>query len=183
MNRTDKIALSVVATWAVVGVMGCATAPATPEKKVALDQEAQALISRMSSDDPTLRAFLDRSHGYVAFPSIGKGAVGIGGAYGRGVVYERGVVVGYADVTQGSIGFQLGGQSYSQLVVFKDQPTFDSFKSGNFTFAANASAVAAKAGAAAATDFQNGSAVFTRSDAGLMYEAAVGGQRFTFQAK
>lgn len=162
-------------------VAGCATTPRTEDARRALDLEAQAVLKRLSSSDPTLPAFLERAHAYTVFPSIGKGALGVGGAYGRGVVYERGRVIGYADVTQATLGLQIGGQSYSQILVFQDRETLERFKSGNFTFAANASAVAVKAGAAAATDFQNGTAVFTQSEAGLMAEASVGGQRFTYQ--
>jgi lipid-binding SYLF domain-containing protein len=167
----------------VVLLSACSTAPTSEVKKVALDQESQATINRLSAQDPSLRSFLDKAHGYVVFPSIGKGGIGVGGAYGRGIVYERGAIVGYADVTQATIGLQLGGQSYSQIIAFEDKATFDAFKTGNFAFAANASAVAVKTGAAAATNFQNGTAVFTQSEAGLMGEAAVGGQRFTYQAK
>lgn len=168
-----------VVLWAWAG--GCATTPRTEEGRRALDLEAQAVLQRLSAADPTLPAFLERAYAYAVFPSIGKGGLGIGGAYGRGVVYERGQLIGFADVTQATLGLQIGGQSYSQLLVFQDKETLERFKSGNFTFAANASAVAVKAGAAAATDFQNGTAVFTQSEAGLMAEASIGGQRFTYQ--
>lgn len=164
-----------------VVVAGCATKPRGEERQQALHLEAQALIKRLSATDPTLPDFLNRAYAYAVFPSIGRAGLGVGGAYGRGTVYEQGRLVGFADVTQGTIGLQIGAQSFSQILVFQNRETLDAFRSGNFTFAANVSAVAVQAGAAAATDFQNGSAVFTHTNAGLMAEASVGGQRFTYQ--
>jgi lipid-binding SYLF domain-containing protein len=160
--------------------LGCSTAPKTEEGRQVLVQDAQAAVDRMTADDPSLRDFMGRGVGYAIFPSVGKGGIGVGGAYGKGVVYEGGNVVGYADLSQASIGFQLGGQEYSELIVFENQNALDKFKTGEFEFAANASAVALKAGAAAGTNFKDNMAVFTRSNAGLMYEASIGGQKFTY---
>jgi lipid-binding SYLF domain-containing protein len=119
----------------------------------------------------------------VIFPSVGKGGVIVGGAYGRGEVYEQGQLVGYADVTQATVGAQLGGQTFSELIVFENREAMDRFKRGNFEFAANVSAVALKAGAAAAARYTNGVAVFVKPEGGAMFEASIGGQKFTFQAR
>ena len=144
--------------------------------------------------------FFNTAYGYAVFPTIGKGGAGIGGAYGSGRVYARGKHVGNTSMTQLTIGFQLGGQAYSQIIFFKDKRAFDEFTSGNFEFGAQASAVAITAGASAAANtagssagasggknnaktvgkYQKGMAVFTIAKGGLMYEAAIGGQKFGY---
>ncbi|MCI0366096.1 MAG: hypothetical protein L0Y44_03460 [Phycisphaerales bacterium] len=114
------------------------------------------------------------------FPTVGKGGAGVGGAFGRGVVYELGEIIGFTSLTQASFGLQLGGQTYSELILF-DQPALQRFKRGEFSLSAQASAVAVTAGAAANARFQNGVMVFTLGQKGLMYEASVGGQKFSFE--
>jgi len=148
--------------------------------------------------------FFAKSYGYAVFPTIGKGGIGIGGAYGKGRVYTRGAYVGDTSVTKLSVGFQLGGQAYSQIVFFEDKRAFDEFTSGNFEFGAQASAVAITAGVSAeatttgtsagasggknnattaGTEFHKGMAVFTVAKGGLMYEASIGGQKFSYTPK
>ena len=147
--------------------------------------------------------FFDQSYGYAVFPTIGKGGIGIGGAYGKGRVYAQGKYVGDTSMTQLSIGFQLGGQGFSQIVFFEDQRAFDEFTSGNFEFGAQASAVALTAGASAGAttagasagasggkhdattvgEYHKGMAIFTVAKGGLMYEASVGGQKFSYTAR
>jgi lipid-binding SYLF domain-containing protein len=107
--------------------------------------------------------------------------VGIGGAYGKGDVYQTGAVVGYCDMTQASIGLALGGQNYSEILVFQNAEAIERFKAGNFRFDAQATAVAIKSGSGANAKFANGIAVFTMDEAGLMFEASVGGQKFNYQ--
>ena len=145
-------------------------------------------------------SFFGNAYGYAVFPTIGKGGVGIGGAYGKGRVYEQGAHVGNTSVTQLSIGFQLGGQAYSQIIFFEDKRAFDEFTSGNFEFGAQANAVAITAGASAAAtttgssagasggrhdattkgSYHKGMATFTVTTGGLMYEASIGGQKFSY---
>ena len=110
-------------------------------------------------------------------------AIGVGGAYGKGVLYQNGTAVGYCDLTQASIGFQLGGQSYTEIIAFENKSAVDLFREGNLEFDAQVSAVALKSGAGANAKYTNGVAVFTMDEAGLMFEASVGGQQFTYQAK
>jgi lipid-binding SYLF domain-containing protein len=166
---------------ALAAVAGCSTTPDTRGQRVALNDEATAAVSKMAAKDTTLRPILDRAVAYAIFPAVGKGAVIVGGGYGHGVLYEGGRRVGYCDVTQAAVGASLGAESFSEIIVFNDYSALDKFKHGNFTWTANASAVAVKAGAAAKTEFQNGVAVFADADAGLMGDASLGGQRFTYQ--
>lgn len=144
--------------------------------------QAQTVIDNFRRKDPSLAKFFDNAYGYAVFPKIAKGAAGVGAANGDGVVYEKGTLVGTSEMTQVTVGFQLGGQTYSEIIFFQNKWNLDSFKSGNFEFAANASAIAAESGAAASNDFSNGIAVFTLPRGGLMFEAAIGGQKFTYSA-
>ena len=151
-----------------------------------------------------VRPFLKNAHGYAVFPTVGKAGIGIGGAYGKGQVYRGGKVTGEAKLFKATIGFQLGGQAFSEIIFFKDKRVYDEFTSGSFEFDASASAVAitagvqAKAGTEGATaganagpatgkqakaSYHKGMAVFVHTKGGLMYEAAIGGQKFSFKAK
>jgi lipid-binding SYLF domain-containing protein len=168
----------------VAGLLGsCATAPASREEKAALVEEARARLQQMQTEDPTLGALLQKGYGYALFPNVGKAALVVGGAYGRGVVYERGQHIGYSDLTQGSVGVQVGGQSFSELLVFENKEALERFKAGQFGFAAGASAVVLKSGAATNANFVDGVAVVVQPIGGVMVEAAIGGQQFTYQAK
>ncbi len=160
---------------------GCSTTPKSSSDRMALTSKAEAAITRAKEQDPGLLKFFDNAVGYAVFPTVGKGAVGVGGAYGRGELYENGVMMGYCTLTQASIGLALGGQAYTEFIFFETQTALDKFKSGNFAFAAQASAVALKSGAAANAKYADGVAVFTMSEAGLMYEASIGGQKFSYE--
>jgi lipid-binding SYLF domain-containing protein len=168
----------------VAGLLGsCATAPASREDKAALVAAAATRLQQMSREDPAVGALVQRGYGYALFPDVGKAGLGVGGAYGRGVVYERGQHVGYSDLTQGSVGVQAGGQSFSELLVFENKAALDRFKTGRVSFAADASAVVLKSGVATNATFVDGVAVVVQPIGGVMVEAAIGGQQFTYQAK
>jgi lipid-binding SYLF domain-containing protein len=148
-----------------------------------------------------VQPFFKNCYGYAVFPTIGKGGIGIGGAYGKGQVYQGVKVTGTASLIKVSIGWQLGGQAFSEIIFFQDKRAYDDFTSGNFEFDATASAVAITAGAQAKagtegatagasagpatgtqakTNYQKGMAVFVQAKGGLMYEASIGGQKFSF---
>jgi lipid-binding SYLF domain-containing protein len=180
MRFTTGLALVTV----VAGLLGsCATAPASREDKAALVAAATTRWQQMRQEDPALGALVQRSYGYALFPDVGKAGLGVGGAYGRGVVYERGQHIGYSDLTQGTVGVQVGGQSFSELLVFESKAALDRFKAGQFGFAAGASAVVLKSGVATTPNFVDGVAVVVQPIGGVMVEAAIGGQQFTYQAK
>lgn len=146
-----------------------------------LSTDVQKAIDLFKKSDSGLKKFFDKSEGYVVFPSIAKGAVGIGGAHGKGQVFEKGKVIGEASVSQATIGFQLGGQVYAEVIFFEGKDELESFKKSELAFSAQVSAVAAAEGASANAKYQNGVAVFTLAKGGLMYEASVGGQKFKFK--
>ncbi|HUB27944.1 MAG TPA: hypothetical protein VL992_21140 [Tepidisphaeraceae bacterium] len=171
----------------IVGLMaaglsaGCATAPTSPVARDTLHDSVNDTLKTMEVQDPGLKDFLANADGYAVFPTVGKGAVVVGGAYGRGEVFEHGQFIGYADISQGTVGAQLGGQSYSELIAFERPWALDRFKEGQWALSANASAVAVNAGAAAAARYSDGVAVFVNPQGGLMAEASVGGQDFNFE--
>jgi lipid-binding SYLF domain-containing protein len=151
---------------------------------------------------PAVQPFFKTAYGYAVFPTIGKGGLGIGGAYGKGKVYRGGKVTGESSLVKVTIGFQAGGQGFSEMIFFEDKRAYDDFTSGEFEFDAAASAVAITAGAQAKagtegasagasagpatgkqakTSYRKGMAVFVHIKGGLMYEAAIGGQKFKFK--
>ena len=161
---------------------GCATAPKTQAEKQGLVAEADATLTTMIAKDASLRDFVNNSHGYVVFPDIGKAGLIAGGAYGRGVVFDENArPVGFAELNQGSVGAQIGGQSYSELIVFENEGAMNRLKAGNFDIGAEVSAVALKAGAAGAARFEGGVAVFQLPKGGLMAAAAINGQKINFE--
>jgi len=153
---------------------------------------------KQSSD---VAPFFDSAYGYAVFPTIGKGGLGIGASHGKGQVYVGGKVTGFTSLSDVSIGFQAGGQAYSQVVFFEDERAYKDFTSGNFEFGAEASAIAVQAsveatatsegatagassggsgGSQASTNYYKGMLVFTIGKGGLMYQAAIKGQKYTY---
>ncbi len=150
----------------------------------------------------TVAPYFKSAYGYAVFPTIAKGGLGIGASHGKGQVYHGGKVTGFTSVTSVSIGFQAGGQAFSQIIFFKDKSAYENFTSGNFEFDANASAVAITASAQASSstagstasagaggtagtqanaNYRKGMLVFTIAKGGLMYEASIGGQKFSYK--
>ncbi len=166
-----------------LALAACATAPRSEEGKADIRAEATAALTKAQGRDPTLTAILRDAKGYAVFPTVAKGAIGIGGAYGKGVLYEDASVTGYCDLSQASIGLQLGGQAYTEIIAFSTPEALALFKTGNFAFGAQATAVALKSGAGGNAKYADGVAVFTMGETGLMYEAFIGGQKFSYQAK
>ena len=128
-----------------------------------------------------LKPYFREAKGYAVFPSVGKAGFGIGGARGKGEVFEDNKVIGSTTLTQLSFGIQLGGQAFSQIIFFQDEKDLNRFTEGNFEFGASASAALITEGANASADYSDGVAVMTFLKGGLMYEASIGGQKFTFK--
>lgn len=141
------------------------------------DKSADA-IKELKKTNDKINKYFSSAYGYAVFPSIGKGGLGIGAAAGNGTIYRGGAIVGDCKMSQVTIGFQAGGQAYSEIIFFKDKNAFDRFTGDKFEFAAQASAVAVTATAAFDVDYRDGILIFTHAKGGLMYEASVGGQKF-----
>jgi len=148
-----------------------------------LEEKSQDIISMYQDTNSIFKSYFEEAYGYAVFPSIGKGAIGIGGAHGRGVAYEKGKPFGEVKMTQISIGFQWGGQVYSEIIFFEDEVALDRFKANKVEFAGQASAIAVSKGASADIAYKDGIAVYTMPKAGLMIEASLGGQKFKFVEK
>lgn len=173
-----------IALALLVAFVGCgSTKPASDKDADELNAECTAAIQNLKNKDSTLGKWFNTAHGYAVFPSIGKGAVGIGGARGKGQVYEQGKLIGYTTIGQATIGLSLGGQAFTEVIFFKDKTALSAFSEGNYELTAQASAVAVKEGASAGSAYSDGVKVFTLVKGGLMAEAAVGGQRFKYERK
>src|SRR5688500_7922716 len=159
---------------------GCGSTPKSEEKKQELAAASQRQQDAVVAKSPTLREEVDKAYGYAIFPRVGKGGLIAGGAYGRGVVYEQGRMIGYADLTQATIGLQAGGQAYSELILFQNKESLDRFKQSQVEMTANASAGIVKSGAGASAKYEHGVAIFIMPRGAAMAEASVGGQKFTF---
>ena len=168
----------------------------------AADKQAYAYTLKVFKRSPAVKPYFENSYGYAVFPTVGKGAFYLGAAYGEGQVYNKNTVTGKSKVFQLSLGFQMGGQAFSEIIFFQDKRAYDEFTSGNFEFDASASVVAITAGARAQastqghsagasagpttavqarTTYRKGMATFIHTKGGLMYEAAIGGQKFSFE--
>ena len=142
---------------------------------------AEETIARFKENKPGIELYFDNAYGYAVFPKILKGAFLVGAAQGSGLVYEKGEIVGKAILSQVTVGFQGGGQSYSEIIFFSDKVAFDSLINNQMKFSGTASAVAYTEGASAAVDYEGGISVFTLGEVGLMLEASMGGQQFKFE--
>lgn len=149
-------------------------------KKTKIIADSNTAKAEFIKTDGLLTGLFEKAYGYVIFPNVGKGGIGVGGAAGNGTVYENGKVIGLAKLSQLSIGFQAGGQAYREVIFLETKKELDRFKDSKFEFSAQVSAVAVTAGASGNAKYTNGVMVFTMQKGGLMYEASVGGQKFTF---
>jgi lipid-binding SYLF domain-containing protein len=187
--KTTRILTILIALALVFGAASSALA----------DKFSETIAIYQKSD--AAKPFFKSAYGYAVFPTVGKGGLGIGGAYGKGQVYRQGKVTGTSKLFKATIGAQAGGQAFSQMIFFQDKRAYEEFTGGEFEFDAAASAVAITAGAQAqagtggaaagasagpATGSQagrgytKGMAVFVHAKGGLMYEASIGGQKFSF---
>lgn len=162
---------------------GCSSGPTTPVTQVGrqyLSQRCSEAIAKFKESRPEMGKWMRSAYAYTILPSVGAGAIGIGGASGRGEVIRNGNLLGYCKLTQVNIGAQIGGQSFAELILFRNAYALTRFESGQTTFDARATAVAADSGAGTAANYQYGVMVFTLPLDGLMVQAAIGGQHFTF---
>jgi lipid-binding SYLF domain-containing protein len=143
-------------------------------------KESEHAVTEIVAADAGQQKFLDNAAGYAVFPNVAKGGLVIGGAGGSGFVFEKGKAVGTATLSQVTIGAQVGGQAYYEIIYFENAETLAAFKKGEWTMAAQVSAVALSSGASANAKYKEGVAVFTLTKAGAMAEASIGGQKFSY---
>ena len=152
----------------------------TANKRIVKDSKLAK--SEFIATDKLMSNLFDNAYAYVIFPNVGKGAFGVGGASGKGAVYQRGKLIGTAQLTQITIGFQAGGQSYREVIFFESETDLNRFKENNIELSAQASAVAVTEGAAGNAKYKDGVMIFSQTKGGLMYEASIGGQTFKFRS-
>jgi lipid-binding SYLF domain-containing protein len=167
------------AAWAALVVM--AVISKSNLRAADLKTEAQQAIDAFNKADSNLKKLFDDSAGYAIFPSVGKGGFIIGGEHGKGLVYEKGKPIGEAKLTEVSIGAQVGGEHFYEVIFFETPDALKTFKESKFELAAEANAVAAAEGAAKNAKYQQGVAIFTLPRGGLMVQASIGGQKFKFK--
>jgi lipid-binding SYLF domain-containing protein len=166
----------------VISVFTLAAFVAAAEDDAAkLKSEATQTISAFKTADSGLATFWNNAAGSAVFPSVGKGGFIVGGAHGKGLVYEKDKVVGEATMTQASIGAQVGGQTFAEIIFFETPQALTDFKEGKFEMSAEVSAVVAAEGASKAAKYKNGVAVFTMPKKGAMVQASIGGQKFKYE--
>ena len=178
-----KVVLTLTLSILVVFPMIFACAGWDPNREQKEETAVQVTIASFKKADPTMKIYFDNAYGYAVFPSVGKGGYFLGGGYGKGKVFEQGDFVGHSRIVNLTVGAQIGGQSYSEIIFFKNKAALDDFKTGNYEFAAQASAVFVTQGASKDHHYNSGVAVFTMPKAGAMAEATIGGQKFSFEAK
>lgn len=180
-----KKAIQLTASALVLSFLATFVSPVlaqTSKKDKRLIQDCVEAKEDFIDTDGLMKNLFSSAYGYVIFPNVGKGGIGIGGAAGNGIVYQRGAVIGKAKLTQVSIGFQFGGQAYREVIFFETKADLDRFKENRIEFSAQASAVAASEGASANVKYSNGVMIFTQQKGGLMYEASIGGQKFNYNS-
>ncbi len=155
--------------------------PPKPTKAEKEEQEYREALKSFKEKVQGIDKFFEDAYAYAIFPNVGKGGFIVGGGYGQGRVYEQGNLVGTTELVQGSVGLQVGGEAYRELIFFKDQKALDNFKEGKLKFSGQASAVAVTAGASVDLAYNDGVAVFTLTKGGLMASASIGGQSFSFK--
>jgi lipid-binding SYLF domain-containing protein len=160
---------------------GCNTTPKSPDSKAVLSAQVKEAVDLFKQKDPSIDRFFTQSYGYAVFPKIFKAGFWVGGAGGRGEVFEQSMLVGYSSVGQATLGLSFGGEFYREIVFFRDKVDLDKFKVEEYTFNAQATGIAITAGVAAKADYKAGLAVFIMADKGLMVDASVGGQKFSYR--
>jgi lipid-binding SYLF domain-containing protein len=153
-----------------------------PEQKPdELSQEVAKIKKQWQEKDDSFDATLKKAYGYAIFPEVGKGGFIVGAAHGKGEVYEKGKLIGHVKMTQTTIGAQVGGQTFAEVILFKNKKALDRFKNSRFEGSAAATAIGGKSGAAAASKYKDGVAIMVLPLKGAMAEAAGGGQKFKFE--
>lgn len=161
---------------------GCATAPSTRAEQQNLQTSARATLDEMIAHDARIQDTIRTAPAYAVFPSIAKGGVLVGGAQGRGILYENGAPTGFVAVEQASIGAQLGGQSFAELLVLRSPEQVAAVKSGHFSAGADLGVVVLSATASTQTNFNPDASVFVLPHGGLMVDVSVNGQRIKYQS-
>jgi lipid-binding SYLF domain-containing protein len=146
-----------------------------------LKVKAEEAVKSFKLADPGLTNFFAKAAGYAILPSVGEGGFIIGGERGDGLVYEKTNLVGKVTMTEVSIGAQVGGGSFAEVIFFETESALQDFKKAKWEMSGKAKANVAASGVAVNAKYDQGVAVFTLPKTGAMVAAAIGGQKFKFE--
>jgi len=163
-------------------LLGVSTASARRNKdKDEIAEGVQQVKKDWQAKDNTFDKTLKKAYAYAIFPEVGKGGFIVGASHGAGEVYQKGKLIGHAKMTQTTVGAQVGGQTYAEVILFQNKAALDRFKANRFEGTAAATAIGGKKGAAKASKYKDGVAIMVLPKKGAMAEAAGGGQKFAFE--
>ena len=181
-NRNMKIMNRLFPSTLVAVLLALVAGPAsTAQAANDIVVQSRQAVRNFKRTDPSMKKFFNKSVGYAILPSVTTGGLGIGAQRGKGLVYVGGKPIGKTTLTQVSIGAQIGGEEFAEIVFFETKKALNDFKTGQFSMSAQAKANAAASGVAANADYQDGVAVFTQAKGGLMAAAAIGSQKFGYE--
>jgi len=163
------------------GLAACLAMPLGVRAEEVTLKDAKHAVEAIKKADPGQEKFIDHAAGYAVFPSVAKGGLVVGGAGGAGFLFVNGKAVGKTTLSQVTVGAQVGGQAYYEIIYFETAEAVAAFKKGQWTMAAQVSAVALSSGASANAKYKEGVAVFTLTKGGAMAEASIGGQKFSYE--
>lgn len=170
----------VVLALTILSLAGAATAAADKPSNEELAADVKDAMERFEAKDSSFKPTLKKMVGYVIFPEVAKGGFIVGGAGGQGEVYQGGKLIGHGHLSQGTVGAQIGGQKFAEIILFKTKSALNRFKKNRFELSAQATANAADQGGAAQAKYADGVAIIILPTAGLMAEASIGGQKLKF---
>ena len=162
-------------------LLGLSVASAKDIDKDELHGKVESIKKDWQAKDDTFNSTLKKAYAYAIFPEVGKGGFIVGASHGAGEVYRKGKLIGHTKMTQTTVGAQVGGQTYAEVILFKNKKALDRFKASRFEGSAAATAIGGKKGAAAASKYKDGVAIMVLPIKGAMAEAAGGGQKFKFE--
>ena len=181
MKNTNKFPFNFIFLLSSLLLISSVVFSQTSTKDKRIIKDSKLAKAEFIKADKLMSNLFDNAYGYVIFPNVGKGGFGVGGASGKGAVYQRGNLIGTAQLTQITVGFQAGGQSYREVIFFESEKDLNRFKENNIELSAQASAVAVTEGAAGNAKYKDGVMIFSHTKGGLMYEASIGGQTFKYR--
>lgn len=181
MTKTSTVRLAVL-PMLLSGLLFTRVSMAQDNAQQRIIDDSKGAKEAFLKADPSMENLFKHSAGYVIFPNVGKGAAGLGAAAGKGAVHDKGVLVGTAQMNQVTVGAQAGGQAYREIIFFENQDALDRFMHNKIEFSGQASAIAVKTGASANANYRDGVVVFSQEKGGLMLEASLGGQKFTYKS-
>ena len=176
-------ALMIPASASLMALTGCGSEPSNNNQVMQLSNDVGACIKDLEIDNGGLKDELKSAYGYAVYPNVESGALVVKGASGNGQVFQGGNYIGFSELSVGGVGLSAGGQSYSEIVLFQNQQALSNFENNKLGFDATASATILQAGAATSAPQydKNGVAVLKHVKGGLMVDASLNGQQFTFK--